>query len=170
MRALKMSAWTPRQRLAWAGGLIGLMSLLAYAEAEHSDALLPTMASAWVLASPGVDAWAAGPGLVRRLLLGIAALVFAVLALVQGSAAQGAAFNRCVGTEGAALRAALAAHQASQGSFPASLNELPGRPLCAAPLTGSIVHYQRTATGYEMWFGSFVTHTATEASDFFAHK
>lgn len=146
------------------------MTLLAYADAERSGALLPTMASAWVLASPMVGAWAAGPGQVRRLLLGMGALVFAVLAMGQGSAAQGAAFNRCVATEGAALRAALAAHQASQGSFPASLRELSGRPLCATPLTGSIVHYARTATGYEMWFGSFVMHTATEAADFFAHK
>ena len=40
-------------------------------EKERPDALLPTMASAWVLASPGVGAWAAGPGLVRRLLLGM---------------------------------------------------------------------------------------------------
>lgn len=170
MRALKLSAWPPRQRLAWAGGLIGLLCLLAYADAERSGALLPIVGSAVVLAAPVVGAWTAGPGLIRRLVLAVAALAFVIVALVQGSAAHGTAFNRCVSTEGAALRAALATHQASNGSFPASLRELPGRPLCAAPLTGSIVHYERTTTGYNMWFGSFVTHTATEASDFFPHK
>lgn len=100
--------------------------------------------------------------------LGVAAVGW--LAFLAGHQSVQAAFNRCF-DEGEELRAALAAYRLQHPGYPSDLAAI-GRPLpCKPYLHASLLHYQLTLSGYELWFGdAFVTYRATELQKFEVRK
>jgi hypothetical protein len=88
-----------------------------------------------------------------------------------GSQSFARAFNECV-QRGEDLRNALAQHYGRAAHYPQSLDELPpSTPRCERPLKGSILRYELTDAGYRLSFSDWlVSHEATEAQPFMAHK
>lgn len=92
------------------------------------------------------------------------------LSFLAGQQSVQAAFNRCL-DEGAQVRAALAAYRLKHPGYPPALAALGGPLPCKPYLHASLLHYQRTPSGYELWFGDvFVTHRATELQEFESRK
>jgi hypothetical protein len=90
-------------------------------------------------------------------------------AFIAGQASSGRAFNECV-EHGNDARAKLQAYFLAHQSYPATLYELNQVP-CNRILRASILSYQPTKQGYQLYFGdSFVSFTATESKPFEAHK
>jgi len=106
----------------------------------------------------------------RRLGRGLGAAAVWWLAFLAGQQSVQAAFNRCF-DEGEELRAALAAYRLQHPGYPSDLAAV-GRPLpCKPYLHASLLHYQLTPSGYELWFGdAFVTYRATELQKFEGRK
>ncbi len=123
-----------------------------------------------VAALAGASLVVAGGRPRRRALAAASCLGVFFAAWVVGVQEWQAAFNLCV-TEGESIRIALADFQHRTGRFPASIAELPGGSPCRRAIRGSIISYHPTTAGYEAAFGDrFVTHTATDAHPFQAHK
>lgn len=99
------------------------------------------------------------------------AILFVSIGVWIGGAVEGIyAQNECY-ERGEEARVVLARFHASRGRYPASLLELDERLPCQLILPPSVLHYERTPTGYHMWFGDkLVSHDATEAQEFIAHK
>lgn len=100
--------------------------------------------------------------------LGVAAVWW--LAFLAGQQSAQDAFNRCM-DEGEQVRAALAAYRLQHLGYPSDLAGM-GRSLpCKPYLHASLLHYQLTPSGYELWFGdAFVTYRATELQGFEGRK
>jgi len=95
-----------------------------------------------------------------------ASLVGAFLA---GQASNGRAFNECL-EHGEDARTLLQGYFQSHQNYPASLSAFNKVP-CNRILHSSILNYQLTKRGYQLYFGdSFVSFTATESQPFEAHK
>lgn len=81
------------------------------------------------------------------------------------------AFNECV-QRGEELRTSLAQYHARTAQYPQSLDALPrSSARCERWLRGSIIQYEPTQAGYQLSFSDWlVSHEATEAEPFMAHK
>lgn len=99
--------------------------------------------------------------------LGLSALFIA--AFIAGQASNGRAFNECV-AHGDDARTLLQAYFQVNQSYPATLSVL-NSVQCNRILRSSILDYQLTKQGYQLYFGdSFVSFVATESQPFEAHK
>lgn len=79
-------------------------------------------------------------------------------------------FNVCI-DDAKGIREALSDYKAKNGSFPETLHELNIELPCSRVLRGSILQYERTETGYRIWFNDWlVEHSGTESEPFIAHK
>jgi hypothetical protein len=130
----------------------------------------PTIASVGTAVLLTGGAAAMGRRAVSRALVFTATLGIYALAFYLGAREVGRAYNECV--EPAELvRASLAAYSRATGAYPASLAELGIRIPCRRMLRGSLLGYQRTERGYDLWFSDWlVSHEASEAHGFGAHK
>lgn len=79
------------------------------------------------------------------------------------------AFNDCV-KNGDLVRIKLEHYKTQNGIYPANLKQIKKHLCGRRPLSGTILNYKSTPNSYELWFGSFVTHRATDKEDFMAHK
>jgi hypothetical protein len=88
---------------------------------------------------------------------------------IAGQTSSGRAFNECV-AHGDDARVLLQAYFQAHQSYPTALSELNKVP-CPRILRSSILSYQPTTQGYQLYFSdSFVLFTATESQPFEAHK
>jgi hypothetical protein len=79
-------------------------------------------------------------------------------------------FNVCI-DDAEGIREILSDYKAKNGSFPETLHELNIELPCSRVLRGSILQYERTETGYRIWFNDWlVEHLGTESEPFIAHK
>ena len=102
----------------------------------------------------------------------LAGLLFAACGLVAqqlGSNEQARAFNQCV-EQAETVRLALADYHQARGYFPAALEDLPMELPCKPRFGSTLLRYTQTQVGYQLSFGSFVTHSASESDEFSAHK
>jgi len=139
---------------------------------EHSSSqLLPSREILVLLACMVAAAWPLwSASRTVSALTGLGAAVAFCVPWLTGVHEARYAFNDCV-QNGEQARRALASFRSSNGRFPASLAELevhvPGE-LVFPPHT---LRYNQTATGYVLSFSDrLVTHEATEAHAFEAHK
>lgn len=90
-------------------------------------------------------------------------------ALMAGQASIGRAFNECV-EHGDDVRAQLQSYHQAHLSYPSTLSVFNKVP-CNRILRPSILDYQLTKQGYQLYFGdSLVSFIATESRPFEAHK
>lgn len=84
---------------------------------------------------------------------------------------QPSAWNECV-AHGEEIRAALEAHRATTGKYPADLEALPDHvPLCREWPGGTILSYRPSPRTYTLSFSDrFGGHYATETEPFMAHQ
>lgn len=78
-------------------------------------------------------------------------------------------FNDCV-QNGEQIREKLQAFYTQNKRYPASLSELTLDSPCMLVFPPQLLYYQLTPSGYNLEFGDFVTHSATESAPFEAHK
>lgn len=118
-----------------------------------------------------LGAWFGGPKRRNRFAMAFFAMIVFGAGEFAGLEAHSRAFNECV-HDSERVRQALAEHRMKTGRYPVQLDELPSSvALCERPLRGSLLHYRRTTSGYEIWFSDWlVTHSATESEPFMGHK
>jgi len=95
-------------------------------------------------------------------------------AFLFGQASNGRAFNECV-AHGGEVRALIQAYFQEHQHYPPTLSALnlaaSSKVPCNRILRPSILNYQLTKQGYQLYFGdAFVSFTATESQPFDAHK
>jgi len=158
----------PRLRLALLLAALAGLSGFWLGEAGRGidglfDGLLGCLA-AFIVAALGRASW------LGRLGRGLGVAAVGWLAFLAGQQSAQATFNRCL-DEGEELRGALTAYRLQHPDYPSNLAAL-GRPLpCKPYLHASLLHYQRTDSGYELGFGDgFVSYRATEAQAFEGRK
>lgn len=125
--------------------------------------------SAGIAAIGALIAWYLFGAWWKRMLAG---LLFAACGLVVqelGSNEQARAFNQCI-EQAETVRLALADFHRARGYFPAALEDLPMDLPCKPRFGSTLLRYTQTQAGYQLSFGSFVTHSASERDAFSAHK
>lgn len=104
-------------------------------------------------------------------MLASSAVIAAAIAVwMGGSAERVRAFNDCV-EHGEEVRVLLTQYRVAHGRYPAKLSELHARLPGDLLFPPYVLHYKLTDSGYRLWFADWlVSHEATEAAAFMAHK
>jgi hypothetical protein len=147
------------------GVLLGwLLNLGERGLALWDDRVMLAMATLLV---PPMLAWRRWPW---RLTIATLAVMAGALTFQAGSTSYVHAYNACL-DDGEIARNALHEFRRQHGSYPARLEDLPGPLPCGLYTRPTILVYRAEGNGYTLSFGdSLVTHSATEAEAFSAHK
>ena len=170
--ARRSSDVTPRNRynVAVGAGLGVILAITAVWIGEAESGLPSVLEIAVPVVGACTVAIVTAHTRARRALVGVLTFVTLITSILLGRHEGAMAFNDCV-ANAESVRPLLRDYKRRHGEFPGSLSKLGAALPCQRLLRGTLLAYEPSGDGYDLYFGDWlVTHSASDSHGFGARK